>query len=158
VYIRQYKQFVEMPDSEEINQFYGKRNLSSVLGSDRFVNKVKEKFFKKKVHKEVQESKRLSPDTKSIKEAICSYYKIEEKDLIVARRGTENEPRNLAIYLMRTLKGEPLVRIGAEFNLNNYSSVSSVIGHTRKRLQSDRSFRKRLEVIKEMLYKGQTKN
>ncbi|MBW1678651.1 MAG: transposase, partial [Deltaproteobacteria bacterium] len=96
------------------------------------------------------------PDISRIKETVCRIYKIGEKDLIVAKRGTENEPRNVAIYLMRSLRGEPLLSIGSEFNLNRHSSVSSVLERTRKRLKEDRKFQKRIEKIEEMLAKGQT--
>ena len=40
---------------------------------------------------------------------------------------TTNEARNVAIYLCRRLSGETLVRIGKEFHLDNYGSVSSVV-------------------------------
>jgi hypothetical protein len=44
-----------------------------------------------------------------------------------ARRGVENEASDLAIYLLRYIRSERLEKIGEEFNLNNYSSVSNAI-------------------------------
>jgi len=81
--------------------------------------------------------------------------KINEEQLFSVKRGTENEPRNVAIYLMRSLRDETLIKIGSEFNLIRYSSVSSVIERTKKRLQKDRKFRKRIEKIKALIVKGQ---
>jgi hypothetical protein len=56
----------------------------------------KRKIFNKKTDKEVPESKGLAPDMSRIKETICGVCEIGEKDLLVAKRGTENEPRNVA--------------------------------------------------------------
>ena len=154
--IRHYKQFVAQLDSEEIIQVFDKKIMPSVLGSEKFIEWIKEKLFDKKNDKEIPESKSLAPDMNRIKETVCRVYKIEEKDLIVARRGIENEPRNVAIYLMRSLRGEPLLSIGSQFNLNRHSSVSSVLDRTRRRLKEDRRFQKRIEKIEKMLAKGQT--
>jgi chromosomal replication initiation ATPase DnaA len=41
--------------------------------------------------------------------------------------GLSNQPGNVAIYLIRTLRGDTLGEIGREFNMNRYSSVSSVV-------------------------------
>ena len=149
--ISRYNQFTAQLDSEEILQIFNKKIMPSVLGSERFIECIKEKFFHKKTHKEVPESKSLAPDMARIKETVCRVYEIEEKDMIVAKRGTENEPRNVAIYLMRYLRGEPLLSIGAQFNLHRHSSVSSVLERTRKKLKEDSRFQKRIEIIKTLL-------
>ncbi len=42
-------------------------------------------------------------------------------------RGVTNEARNVAIYLTRLLRRDSLKETGKEFNVSNYSSVSSII-------------------------------
>ena len=71
------------------------------------------------------------------------------------KRGTGNEARNMAIYLMRKLRGEPLASIGSTFNLTKYSSVSSVIERTERKLRNDSGFKKRIQEISEMVIKSQ---
>jgi len=44
----------------------------------------------------------------------------------------ENEARDLAIYLLRYIRSERLEKIGEEFNLTNYSSVSNAISRVKK--------------------------
>ena len=149
--ISSYKQFAAQLDSEEILQVFDKKTMPPVLGNERFIERIKGKFFNKKTDREVPESKSLAPDMTRIKETICRIYEIEEKDLIVAKRGAENEPRNVAIYLMRYLRGEPLLSISSQFNLNRHSSVSSVLERIRKKLKKDRRFRKRIEKIEKLL-------
>ena len=87
---------------------------------------------------------------------ICHFYQIDEGRLLSVRRGTENEPRNVAIYMMRFLCGEQLLTIGTEFNLRKHSSVSSVLERTQKRLHKDHRFRKRLKRLERITVKGRT--
>jgi len=54
------------------------------------------------------------------------------------------------------MRSEPLMRVGAGFGLNRYSSVSSAIVRKKIKLQKDRKFKDRLEGIKNNILKGQT--
>ena len=155
--LRRYREFVALPDSEQIRLLFGKRKQPSIFGGDEFISCVRGRFFKEKRHKEVPESKSLAPDTDAIKEAACRFYEAEENGLKNSRRGAENEPRDVAIYLLRTFRGQGLMGIGSEFNLNNFSSVSSVVERVRKRRKGDRKFRVRVKKVEEILEKGQTK-
>ncbi|MBW1898921.1 MAG: transposase [Deltaproteobacteria bacterium] len=153
--IKKYKQFVSIEDSQEIQQMFDRAYLPSILGSEGFVKWVKKVFFAEKRNKEIPDSKALAPDGESIIKTICRYYKIDEEKIFSVKRGTENEARNVAIYLMRKLRGEPLVKIGFTFNLTKHSSVSSVIERTGRKLQNDRRFKKRIKKISAMVIKGQ---
>ena len=48
----------------------------------------------------------------------------------LAKRGTVNEPRNVAIYIARRRSGLRLEEIGKEFELEKYSSVSCIVCRT----------------------------
>ena len=72
-------------------------------------------------------------------------------------RGIENEPRDVAMYLIRSMRTEPLMRVGAGFGLNRYSSVSSAVMRIKIKLQKDRKFRDHLQYIENNILKGQTK-
>ena len=41
--------------------------------------------------------------------------RLKHSALTAARRGNENEPRDVAVYLIRTMRSEPLMKIGAGF-------------------------------------------
>ena len=97
---------------------------------------------------EVPESKALAPDFGKIKETVCRSYCVKEEDLFISRRGISNEPRNVAIFLLRNLKGSKLDKIGREFDIDKYSSVSTIIERTKQRAIKDRKFEKRIEEIK----------
>ena len=131
---RAYIFFVSKEESEEIKQIFTLKNLPSILGSEGFINWVKEKYYKVKSHGEVPESRALAPSADKIKEAVCNAYGVEVEGLMVTRRRIANEPRNVAIYLVRRHTGATLESIGREFNMHKYSSVGSVIERMRMQI------------------------
>jgi hypothetical protein len=62
------------------------------------------------------------------------------------------------MYLIRSMRSEPLMRVGAGFGLNRYSSVSSAVMRIKTKLQNDKKLNDRLEHIENNILKGQTKN
>ena len=76
-------------------------------------------------------------------------------ELYRSRRGITNEPRNVAIYLLRSLRGDNLEEIGKEFNITRFSSGSSVVERMRAKISGDRQLRRRVEEIKTAIYMSQ---
>ena len=153
---RVYRQFITKEDSEEIGLIFERKNLPSVLGSERFIDWVKEGFFHRKSHEEIPESKALSPDREKIKRVVCKAYHVDEEDLLKSKRGIFNEPRNVAVYLTRRLRGDGLGEICKEFQMKRYSSASSVIERVKTQTSKDVRFRKRVEKLRLNLTKSQT--
>ena len=153
--INTYKKFVLMGTPAEINRIFSQSNFPSVLGSESFINRVKERFFQKKRHDEIPESRRLAPEAEKIKKAICKAYGIEESSLLSSRRGILNEPRNVAIFLVRRLRGEKLEEIGRQFGISKYSSVSSAIEKMKREISADRRLKIRVKNIEKTLYNSQ---
>jgi hypothetical protein len=94
--ITEYRKFVQDEESDEIKDFYSKKNLPSILGSRNFVEWVKAKYYQQKKHDEVPQSKDLAPTIMEIKKTVGLCYKIDIEELEESRRGQENEPRNVA--------------------------------------------------------------
>ena len=63
--------------------------------------------------------------------------------------------KGLDQYLIRTMRSESLMRIGARIGLNRYSSVSRVVKRVNTKLQKDRTFKERLAEIKNIILKSQ---
>ena len=103
---------MEKQDAEQLLSFFEKTNLPSLLGGNKFVEWAKANFFKGRIQKDVPQSKMLAPDRRAIINAVCGFYKVHEKDIAAVRRGVKNEPRDVVIYLLRTICGKPLMRIG----------------------------------------------
>jgi len=93
----------------------------------------------------------LAPGIQEIKKAVCDVYKINEENLCGLRRGRTNEPRNVAVYLSRTLGGEKLERIGEEFAIAGYSTVSSILRKVNGQMLRDKKLRKQIKKIEKNL-------
>jgi putative transposase len=152
---REYKNFMGEEEGEEISRIFQKRKLPSVLGKDDFVYWVKNRFFEKKVHIEIPESKLLAPDRERIQELVCKAYGINKGELIKSKRGTVNEPRNVAIYLTRMIRSDGPMDICKNYNLKKYSSASTVVENVKKKLSKDREFRNRVSELSKKLINSQ---
>ena len=153
---RVYEELVAMEDSKEIMGIFQKKKLPVVLGSQGFIDWVKGRFYEKKIDAEIPQSKVLAPDKDKIKEIVCEAYGVTEPDLQKSIRGIFNEPRNVAIYLIRQLRGDTLDEIAREFRMRRYSSTSSAIERVRAQISKDQRLRKRVERLKTLLTKSQT--
>ena len=155
--IKLYKEFVLKENSEDIARILGRIRVPPVLGDERFMKRVKERFFNKKTDKEVPQSKSLAPSLAEIRSAVCKFYGIDEKALLVSKRGVANEPRKIAIYLARRISRENLDEIAKAFNVGTYSSVSSVVNRTGSQLRTESRLRKSYQQIYASLNMSQAK-
>ena len=153
--IRLYKRFVLKETPEEINRIFGRRKLPAILGSKSFVGRIKEKYFTLKNFEEIPETKSLAPDVDKIKSAVCRAYKIKEDELYVTRRGFFNEPRNVAVYLIRRVRNDTLKQVGEQFGIEKYSTVSSIVERVKYEMKADRRFKKRVQDLNEGIIKSQ---
>jgi len=144
-----YKDFVNTPDENDFSSIYTKRKLPTVLGSEKFLEYIKEQFFTKKKHIEIPESQILIPDKNKILSEICHRYKVQTTDLKISRRGQNNEARNIAIYLMRKLRGDTLMDICKVFGLKKDSSAGSIVDRVKKQLKTDIKLRKKISNIEQ---------
>jgi putative transposase len=150
-----YREFMSEQDNAELLRFYERKKMPSVLGAERFVSWVKYRFSIEKADDEVPQSRELTPDLDQLKVAVCNYYEATEQQLAHSRRGSSNEPRNVAIYLCRRLRGDTLRTIAQHFAMNKYSSVSSVIERMKAQISQNRKLKRRLEEIISLLQKSQ---
>ena len=85
---------------------------------------------------------------------VCKSYDKAASDILKMRRGKMNEGRNVAIYLTRRLRRDTLKEIGAQFGIENDSTVSSIMERIKKKLSEDRRFALRLDEIAESITKS----
>lgn len=155
--ITEYKKFVQGEESEEIKDFFNKKNLPSILGSRNFVEWVKAKYYQKKRHDEVPQSKDLAPTIIEIKKVVGLCYKIDIKELEEVKRGQEKEPRNVAIFLSRKHSGLSLAEIGKEFGCIKYSTVSNVVRRIENQLAESNQLSIIITLIRQKLSLEQRK-
>ena len=154
-----YQHFVAQKESEEIAGIFDKKKWPAILGSESFVDQIKARFFTDKQHQQVPDAAQLAPEVDRIIDAVCQHYDTEQSQLMRSVRGVTNEPRNVAIYLIRVLRRDGLLSIGALFGMGGYSSASSAIERIRHQLTTDQELQWRINTIREQLAanKSQTK-
>ena len=128
----------------------------SILGKEDFVYWVKNRFFENKVHIEFPDSKSLAPDREMIQELVCKTYGIAKEELMKSKGGLINEPRSVAIYLTRMIRGDGLIDICKDYNLKKHSSASSIVENVKQKLSKDRKFRNKVKELGDELIKSQT--
>ena len=153
--VKKYKQFVSKETLEEINQIFGRRSLPTIIGRKSFVDKIKGKFFVDKTHEEVPESRFLAPDVDTIINEVCKYYNIRTDNLLLSKRGYFNEPRNVAIYLIRHLRSDTLKDVGKFFGIVKNSTISSVDRRLKREMIRDKKIKRNVETLRFELSKGQ---
>lgn len=151
-WVKEYRNFVDLEDNREIIKIFKSSRWPSLLGSEEFIISVKEKYYKGKINKDIPESYNLSPGIDRIKEVVCSYYKIEREELYKRKRGF-NEPRDVAIYLVRNLRKDTLEQIGKDFSLNRHTSVSSALIRIKELMKKDLKVKKKIKEIENRILK-----
>ena len=116
---------------------------------------MKSKFSGQKRVEEIPESRIFVPGVDFIKKQVFDFYGIDEAELLRSRRGVNNEPRNVAIYLTRYLRGDGLEVIGRAFGIDKYSSVSSVIGRTKALIADNTRIKNRIDLIESKINMSQ---
>lgn len=150
-----YLDFVGSSSTEEVERFYSLKNLPSVLGSDAFKEAVKQKIVQLGFHQDIPELRNLTVVPSELVEIVCDYFQTDWDHLIQSRRGSENLPRDMAMYLIRMHCRETLSGIGKIFGIEKYSTVSSAIERVRAQLKGDSSVKKHLVKIEKQIAKGQ---
>jgi len=149
-----YRDFVNKSDNDHLSAIYTKRKLPAMLGSETFLKVIKDQYFTKKRHSEVPESRLLAPEKDTIISAVCTEYNVPLSDVLASKRGHINEPRNVAMYLMRHVRGDTLSALCKEFGLKKDSSAGSIVDRVKKQIIKDTQLRTKVDEIKKTLSKS----
>ena len=127
--IKIYKEFMGYPVDKEVNQFYSKKNQSSILGESSFRDWIKNTFILKddKAQLEIKEKRVLRGEKiiEIITHEVCRMFKIDIHRLFEKKRGKENIPRCLAISLSRELSGLTFLEIADKFHTISYKTIAA---------------------------------
>ena len=154
-WVREYRRFVAIESDEEIAGVLERKKWPSVMGPETFIDWVKGKYYALKADQEVPQAKDLAPETDLIINAVCKFYNVSRDELYRSRRGRFNEPRNVAIFLNRKLRRDSLKEIGRQFQMEKYSSISSIIERMKKQMLADRNLKKRVDRVADRTNKSQ---
>jgi len=152
---RAYLQLMSRDEDDILADVYKMERWPSLLGSEEFIKKTKERFFPVTLNEDIPQMKDLVPEVERIKKAVCEAYGVTENTLSKSQRGIFNESRNVAVYLTRLLRGDSLNRIGEEFEIRKYSSVSSIIERMKVELGRNKELKNRVDKVRSAISKSQ---
>lgn len=152
-----YKKYVAEGVDDELAHFYGKKNLSSVMGDEKF----KKSAAKKKSATAARGVSRGAnakwrPSCKQIITAVAKQFKVDEASIYKAARGpgSKNVPRWVAMYLCQELSAVTLQSIAKLFKLKRYGTVSTTVGKLKKEFVGDPKLRAATEKLTKQLSKA----
>jgi len=120
---------------EELAHFYGKKNLSSIMGDEKFKKTARGKRAASKVRGVSRGAhSKWRPTCKLIISAVAKQFKVTEESIYTAARGpgSKNVPRWVAMYLCQELSAVTLQAIAKLFKLKRYGTVSTTVGKLKK--------------------------
>jgi REP element-mobilizing transposase RayT len=151
--LKAYRRYVAASDEEGFDKVITAKKWPSILGPQAFTDWVKSTYKDIQGDIEIPRAQELLLGTDKILSVVCNHYKVDRNQLYLTKRGSFNEPRCAAIYLIRKLRHDTLVEIGKIFNLDKYSSVSSIIERMKSRMKSDQKLRTRIQKLEKKLRK-----
>jgi len=152
-----YRKYVAEGVDDELAKFYGKKNLSSVMGDEKFRKSSRKK-------RSATAARGISrganakwrPSCKQIIASVAKRFKVTEASIYKAARGpgSKNIPRWVAMYLCQELSGVTLQHIAKLFKLKRYGTVSTTVGKLKKEISEDSSLSTTVERLSKGLSKG----
>jgi plasmid maintenance system killer protein/REP element-mobilizing transposase RayT len=137
-WLRYYRKWVSVEKEGEVGRITSMKRWPAVLGPKEFLDGIKEMFGPEKTNEEIPSSRELLPDAKQIIEAVCDAFGVATSDLRETRRGQANDPRSVAIYLVRRLRRDTAGVIASYFGIEKDSTVNTAIDRLKKRLCRDK--------------------
>jgi putative transposase len=137
---QRYAEYVAQGVDEELAHFYGKKNLSSVMGDEKFRKFASGKRSATKVRGVSRGAHaKWRPACKDIVSAVAKHFKVSEDSIYKAARGpgSKNVPRWVAMYLCQELSASTLQTIARLFKLKRYGTVSTTVGKLKKEFATD---------------------
>ena len=98
----------------------------------------------------LQQEKVISADY--IQEVVAKYFNIDKKDLISTKKSNDiAHPRQIAMYLCRTIAQMSLPKIGAEFGNRDHTTVMHAVNKIEKELKEKNNTKLIVESVKNII-------
>ena len=152
-----YRKYVAEGVDDELAKFYGKKNLSSVMGDEKFRKSSRKKRSATAARGVSRGANaKWRPSCKKIIANVAKRFKVTEASIYKAARGpgSKNIPRWVAMYLCQELSGVTLQHIAKLFKLKRYGTVSTSVGKLKSEISEDSSLNAAVERLSKGLSKG----
>jgi chromosomal replication initiation ATPase DnaA len=119
-----------------------------VLGSDEFHKRVRQESIRVDRGHPRHERAAVRPTVDQVLGTLVKTYGLEVDDLLNGRRGRDNEPRKVGMYLIKELCDLKLQEIADRFGTASYGTVGWACHGVAARMNSDTKFRNRVTRIR----------
>ncbi len=118
---------MSVEEKDKVSEKISGKKWPACLGSQTFIDRIKETYGAEKINRDVPSSRELLPDKHRILEVVCKSYDIAASDILKMRRGKMNEARNVAIYLTRRLRAH--AKITSHFGIPDSGHLWPIFIH-----------------------------
>ncbi len=150
---KRYKEFVEGIDIKDLTNPEKDLIGGFILGSNDFVNWVKETFLQSfPDDKEIPQLRKIKPriDINTIIDIVTDEFNYDKEDILLKGR-KRNLARDLAIYFCRKLSGEPGVKLGEYFGNISGAGITLRCTYISKLIEKDKKLKRHAERIKKKI-------
>lgn len=143
-----YKAYVEAGVDDEIEAFYSKGNIASILGGKGFREFIATNESKLQVSGDLSKAVSERPDFSEIVSVVAKVFEVSNESITQKLRGRQpkNRARKVAIYCSQRIGDMPLNEIADGFGFNHTGGVSSAIASVKKDLEEGK-LKKEIKLI-----------
>lgn len=148
---RDFHEFVLAGNETTLEAYYAADGQSPILGSEAFRAGLQQP--RGKVSREHARVERVGvrPSVTRVVETVAKVYGVTGPLLRKGRRGTENEARKVALYLVPRLCDWTLQATADYFGLSSYGGVSWASTQIRRKRDREKSFQRKLQRIESQI-------
>jgi putative transposase len=143
-----FHEFVLEGNDKALEDFYKKGRQSPVLGDEEFRERLIEKPILADREHPRHERAAVRPSADQVLKALAKRYGLRVEDLMKGKRGKDNEPRKVGMYLVKELCDLKLKEIAERFGTGSYGAVGWACHGVTSRMQADAKFRDRVDSIR----------
>lgn len=127
---RSYREFIFEGNDTEIDKFYSKGNMASIIGDKLFKQSILEERENLQVSGSLSRALSDRPDIPVVVEAVATVFAVDADTLTRKQVGRQrsNLARKIAMYCCQRMGDHSLKQIATYFSLSHEGSVSSAIG------------------------------
>lgn len=147
-----YKQYMKLQKDDEIEQFYSRKNIESVLGEKGFADHVYQRNYERLNGLSGVSQTRFLYGMQIMRKVmgeVIGYFEIDEERLVRKSQGYENLPLQLCVFLSRSTTNLTFNEIARELQFRSDRSVESCYNRFQIKLTKRKEVRGLLELLKE---------
>ncbi len=144
---RGFHEFVLSGNEESLERYYRAARQSPILGSERFLERVREPGGRGTREYARYERRILQAAPEHVIGEVARRYGVSREEILTGKRGRENEARKVAMYLVKRYCDRTLSEMARYFGTGSYSAVSWSCRAIETKMAKETKFRDRIDKI-----------